>query len=218
MVQLKLFISATLIAISIPCLAQMAVIIGLLSQYGVQYLAIVYGTLLSIHIILGLILNKYVKGESPEILLEIPPYRMLNAKVLSRKIWFRVKYFLKDAIPYIFLGILAINILYLIGFVDYASKTFGPILSDLFGLPQEAVVAIVVGFLRKDAAVGMLASIPMTAMQLTIASILLVTYFPCIATLITLYKELGVKNFSKTILLMLVITTITGVVLKTLLL
>ena len=212
------FISATLIAISIPCLAQMAVIIGLLSPYGVEYLAIVYATLLSIHVILGLILNKYVKGESPEILLEIPPYRMPNAKTLSQKTWLRVKYFLMEAVPYLLVGVLVINLLYMTGFVDYTAKTFGPLLSYLFGLPEEAVIAIIVGFLRKDAAVGMLAPIAMTPMQLTIACILLVTYFPCIATLITLYKELGARNFIKTILLMLVITIVTGTLLKTILL
>jgi ferrous iron transport protein B len=210
------FISATLIAVSIPCLAQMAVVIGLLSHYGVRYIALVYGTLLSIHIVLGLILNRLVKGESPEILLEIPPYRMPNAKTLARKIWFRVKYFLQEAVPYMFLGILAINVLYLAGFVDYAAKTFGPVLSELFGLPEEAVLAIIVGFMRKDAAVGMLAPIVMSPMQLTISCILLVTYFPCIATLITLYKELGVKNFIKTIALMLVVTLFTGILLKAL--
>jgi ferrous iron transport protein B len=55
-------------------------------------------------------------------------------------------------------------------------------------------------------------------MQLTIACILLVTYFPCIATLVVLYNELGIKNFLKTIALMLVVTFVTGTLLKALLL
>lgn len=212
------FISATLIAISIPCLAQMAVMIGLLAPYGVQYIILVYAVLLFIHLSLGLILNKAVKGESPEILLEIPPYRMPNARVLGKKIWFRVRYFLQEAVPYMLAGIFVINLMYIAGFVDAIAKTFGPLMSQLFGLPEEAIIAIIVGFLRKDAAVGMLAPIPMTPMQLAISCILLVTYFPCIATLITLYKELGIKNFAKTITLMILITVMTGIILKAFLL
>jgi len=210
------FISATLIAVSVPCLAQMAVVTGLLARYGIQYIAFVYGTLFVIHVALGMILNRTVGGESPEILLEIPPYRMPNAGVLCKKIWFRVRSFLQEAVPYMIAGIFIINLMYITGIVPVIAKIFGPIVSELSGLPEEAVIAIIVGFLRKDAAVGMLAPIPMTPMQLAIACILLVTYFPCIATLITLYKELGIKDFTKTIGLMVVITMITGIGLKTL--
>ncbi|BDZ66853.1 ferrous iron transporter B [Methanobacterium ferruginis] len=66
------FIAATLIAISVPCMAQTAVIIGLLGKYGIQYIFMVYGTLLLLFIIMGSILNFLLKGESPEIFLKSP--------------------------------------------------------------------------------------------------------------------------------------------------
>lgn len=74
------FIAATLIAISVPCMAQTAVIIGLLGPYGLQYIAIVYGTLFLIFIFVGMLLNRLIKGESPEVFLEIPPYRIPDRK------------------------------------------------------------------------------------------------------------------------------------------
>ncbi|MFZ2456128.1 MAG: ferrous iron transporter B [Candidatus Altiarchaeia archaeon] len=212
------FISATLIAISIPCLAQNAVIVSLLMRYGIQYVAIVYATLIIIHIAVGLLLNKMTKGESPEILLEIPPYRKPSFGTTIKKTWIRVKYFLKEAVPYIIIGVFIANILFITGTTQKIAETAGPTLTAAFGIPGDAVLAILVGFIRKDAAVGMLAAIPMTPMQLTIACILLVTYFPCIATLVVLYNELGIKNFLKTIALMIVVTFVTGVVLKMLLL
>jgi len=212
------FISAALIAISIPCLAQNAVIVSLLMRYGIQYVAIVYATLIIIHIVIGLILNKITKGDSPEILLEIPPYRAPSFQTTIKKTWIRVKYFLKDALPYIIIGVFIANILFITGTTKRIAETAGPTLTAAFGIPGDAVLAILVGFVRKDAAVGMLATIPMTPMQLTIACILLVTYFPCIATLVVLYNELGIKNFLKTIGLMLVVTFVTGTILKILLL
>lgn len=212
------FISAALIALSIPCLAQNAVIVSLLMRFGVQYVAIVYGTLIIIHIVVGLLLNRITKGESPEILLEIPPYRMPSFQTTIKKTLVRVKYFLKEAVPYIIIGVFIANIMFVTGTTRKIAETAGPSLTAAFGIPGDAVLAILVGFIRKDAAVGMLATIPMTPMQLTIACILLVTYFPCIATLVVLYNELGTKNFLKTLTLMLLVTFITGTVLKVLLL
>ena len=70
------FIAATLISIAVPCAALQAMIIGLVGAEGIQYVAMVYGTLFVVWIILGFILNRTVKGFSPELLIEIPPYRL----------------------------------------------------------------------------------------------------------------------------------------------
>ena len=66
------FIALTLLAVAVPCTAQSAVIVGLVGRYGGRYLLIVYGTLAILWLIMGYILNKIIKGESPEILMENP--------------------------------------------------------------------------------------------------------------------------------------------------
>jgi ferrous iron transport protein B len=62
------------------------------------------------------------------------------------------------------------------------------------GLPAEATAALLVGFLRKDLAVGMLVPLGMTPEQLVIAVTMLSVYFPCVATFVVLLKELGVRG------------------------
>ena len=212
------FIAAALIILCVPCLAQNAVIFGLLSRQGIRYVAIAYGTLLTLYIIIGLILNRLLPGESPEILLEIPPYRRPDSKTLIKKTWIRVRFFLTEAVPYIILGVLAVNLMHVFGLMNTISSVFGPLMSSLFGLPPEAASALILGFLRKDFTAGLLAPIPMTPMQLTIASTLVVVYMPCMATLTVLYKELGLKDFLKAMALMLVVTVIVGVCMKAILL
>jgi len=69
------FISATLMAIAVPCMAQIAMIVGLIGKYGAKGLGLVFGTLFVVWIALGILLNSVLKGESPEIFVEIPPYR-----------------------------------------------------------------------------------------------------------------------------------------------
>ena len=129
-----------------------------------------------------------------------------------------MKGFLADAVPYIFLGVLAFNLLYITGLMAALSSAVGPIMSSLFGLPKEAVIALMLGFLRKDFAVGMLAPIPMTPMQLTVASTLLVTFAPCLATLTVMYRELGLAGFVKSMAFMAAMTMVTGVLMRIVLL
>jgi ferrous iron transport protein B len=212
------FIAATLMSICIPCLAQNAVIIGLLSRHGMRYVLIVYGTLALLYVLAGLALNRIVKGESPEMLLEIPPYRMPMMSSLAKKTWMHVRHFIFEAVPYILLGVFAVNVLKISGVLDAFSDAVSPVMAGLFGLPREAAIALIMGFLRKDFAVGMLAPIAMTPMQLTVASTLLVTYAPCLATLTVLYRELGFSDFLRSMAVMLAATAATGVVLKALLL
>jgi len=70
------FIAITLMAIAVPCMAQIAMVVGLLGKYGIQGLGIFFGSLFVVWLIIGVLLNKSLKGISPEIFLEIPPYRI----------------------------------------------------------------------------------------------------------------------------------------------
>lgn len=212
------FISTALIVLSIPCLAQMAVVVSLLLPLGIYYLFLFYISLIVIYVFVGFVLYRLVGGDSPEILLEIPPYRRPNLRLLLDKTWIRVKQFLVEAVPYIILGVVAINLMYSAGIVSAIESLFGPLLSGLFSLPEEAAIAVIVGFLRKDAAVGMLAPIPMSPMQLTVASILLVTSLPCVAAMTTLLKEVGMKKFAAILLLSAAVTVLVGITLKAMLL
>lgn len=211
------FISATLLAIAVPCMAQTAMIFGVLGKYGLKYILIVFATLAIIYFIAGIILNKMVKGESPEIFMEIPPYRMPSISAIGKKMWMRIKWFLKDAIPWLLFGVFIINILYSIHFLDLLGRIMAPVVQGWFGLKEEAAVVLFAGFLRKDLAVGMLLPLSMSPQQLVIASTILTIYFPCVATFTTLLKELGIKDLIKATLIMLFTAFLIGGMLRTLL-
>jgi len=180
------FIAATLMAIAIPCMAQIAMVFGLVGQYGANGLGIVFGTLFIVWIILGLLLNLVLKGESPEIFAEIPPYRLPYFPALVKKLWMRTFGFLKDAVPYVLLGVLIVNILYALRIIEFIGRLAAPVVTGILGLPEEAVGALVIGFLRKDVAVGMLVPLGLTMHQMIVASVVLTMYFPCIATFVIL--------------------------------
>jgi ferrous iron transport protein B len=208
------FIAATLMAICVPCAAQSAMVVGLVGRFGALGLGFVFGTLLVVWIIMGLVLNLVLKGESPEIFVEIPPYRMPHIPSLIQKLTLRIKRFLKEATPWVMVGVFIVNILYTLRIVHFVGKLAAPVMTGVLGLPREAVAALIVGFLRKDVAVGMLSPLGLSMRQLVVASVVLTMYFPCVATFMVLLKELGVKDMFKATLMMIGSTLAAGGILN----
>jgi len=204
------FIAATLISIGVPCAALQAMIIGLVGQQGVGYVAMIYGSLFISWVIIGLILNRTVKGFNPELLVEIPPYRLPPWRVIGEKLWLRVSGFIKEALPIVLGTVLVVNILYTLGVFNAIADIAAPVLTGLWGLPKETITALVIGFLRKDVAMGMLAPLALTAKQLVISSTVLAMFFPCVATFVILARELGARDVLKAVGIMIAAALIMG--------
>jgi len=204
------FIAATLISIAVPCAALQAMIIGLVGEQGLGYVAMVYGSLFISWIIIGLILNRAVRGFNPELLVEIPPYRLPPWRVIGEKLWLRVSGFIREALPIVVGAVLVVNILYILGVFNAIADITAPVLTGLWGLPKETITALAVGFLRKDVAMGMLTPLALTAKQLVISSTVLAMLFPCVATFVILARELGVLDLLKAFGIMIAAALIMG--------
>jgi ferrous iron transport protein B len=94
------FIVATLTAVAIPCMAQIAMVFGLLGDHGNWPFFAVFFVLFLVWFTLGVIMNRLVKGQTPELFVEIPPYRIPYFKALVKKVLMRVRWFIKEAVPW----------------------------------------------------------------------------------------------------------------------
>jgi ferrous iron transport protein B len=208
------FIAATLISIGVPCAALQAMIIGVVGNPeiggGMEYVAMVYGSLFVSWVVIGLILNRTVRGFNPELLVEIPPYRLPPWHVIGQKLWLRVSGFIREALPVILGTVLVVNILYTLGVFSALGSIAAPVLTGLWGLPKDTIGALLVGFLRKDAAMGMLGTLALTAKQLVISSTVLAMFFPCVATFVMFARELGARDLLKAIGIMLAAVLVMG--------
>lgn len=179
------FMMMTLLAIFIPCGAQIGVMLEVIPEYvGWVMLYLFLG-----FFIFGFILNKIIPGRSPEMLLDVPPYRMPTVRNVSRKLWSRMRGFLTIAVPFVLLGVLLVNILYLVGVIDWLANSFEPLLTGWFGVPKETVTPLITAFMRKDLAVAQLGAIEMSVAQLITSVVLVSLYFPCVATFAMIIKE-----------------------------
>jgi len=200
------FMVLTLLGISIPCMAQTAVILSIIGPFGLGWIVLVYGILFCIFVGAGTFLNKILPGEVPEIAIEIPPYRLPHFSNLLMKAGIRLERFLLDAVPWVFVGITIVNILYILQITQVLSEILSPVLGSWLGLPSEAIYPLIVGFLRKDIATGIIAPLLTRGIidlyQAIIVVIILAVYFPCMATFAIFLKEMGIKDTAKSTLLM----------------
>ena len=208
------FIAMTLIAIAVPCASLQALILGVVGRHGIQYVAIIYATLLLAWVIIGILLNLLVKGFTPELLIEIPPYRLFPWKLTLEKLWLRVRGFIIEAVPIMIIAIPVINILNMAGVFQAVANFTAPVVSGLLGLPKDAVAAIFVAFFRMDAAMALLAPLGLSAKQLVVSSTMLVMFFPCIATLAIMLREMGFWNLLKSLGIMILAGLTAGALLN----
>ncbi len=211
------FIAATLISVAIPCAGLQAMIIGAVGDLGMKWVAVVYGTLFASWLILGRILHSVLPGFSPELIVEIPPYRTPSLSAMGLKLWMRVRGFFMEAVPLVLFGILFVGALDAMGVTAFLSRLLAPVFSGLLGLPAEAAAPILLGILRKDVAMGMLASLGLSPSQLVVATVALAMTFPCIATFIVLWRELGGRRMAASLGIMIASALAAGMAVRFLL-
>ncbi len=208
------FIAATLISVAIPCASLQAMIIGTVGALGVRWVAVVYITLFLSWGILGRLLHALMPGFSPELIVEIPPYRIPSFKAMAFKLWLRISGFILEAIPLVLGGIFLISLLDVTGLTDFLSRMLAPVFRGLLGLPAEAAAPIFLGILRKDVALGMLGTLGLSPTQLVVATVTLAMTFPCIATFIVLWKELGGKRLLASLAIMIAAALTAGMAVR----
>lgn len=204
------FIASVLISTTVPCAALQAMIWGLLGHFGGLYVLAVYGFLGLLWFVSGMVLKYIIKLPSPELLIEMPPYRLPERKAIYMKVKMRLISFLKEALPIVMITILLVNFLYEINLFNSLANLFAPLVSKLWGLPKEAIVPLFIGFLRKDIGAGMLATMNLGIGQLFTAVLVLALFFPCIATMTVQFKELGFKYGMYSLIFMLFVVLISG--------
>lgn len=184
-------LTISLILMSSPCLPQTSMIISLGMNYGVGVILSIFFILLIIAFIMNYAINKIMKGDIPEFFAELPSYQLPSIKLMLQKLWLRIADYFKEVLPMIALGVLIISILDTIGILKFITDLIKEPVRFLMGLPPDIAPIMLLGFLRKDVSIALLAPLNLSSFQFIIASIFLVIYTPCISSLFALIREVG---------------------------
>jgi ferrous iron transport protein B len=196
-------IATILLALAIPCSAQMGLILALLA--GKPLALLVWGGVVAgIFLLVGAVAARVLPGERPSFYMELPPLRLPRLGNVAVKTYTRLAWYFKEILPMFIVA----SVLIWLGRLDFGGLlpqgglfkmiTGGlePVMRSL-GLPNEASVSFLFGFFRRDYGAAGLYDLQrhgtISGNQIAVAAITLTLFLPCIAQFLIMWKERGWK-------------------------
>jgi ferrous iron transport protein B len=191
-----------LLALAVPCSAQMAVILAMTTGLSLAANLWFVGTILLVIFLVGWLAAKVLPGRGSDFMLELPPLRVPQAGNIAVKTVARMEWYLREALPLFVLGTLILWTLDRSGGLAVLERAAAPVVVGLLGLPADTAAAFILGFLRRDyAAAGLFRHFEplmdahaMTwemEVQVTVALVTITLFIPCIANFFMILKERG---------------------------
>ena len=212
-------ILSSMIVMAVPCSAQMAIIMGATGSYsGIVYAFGILVMLVCLAVITGVLMNRFMKYEPSNLAMELPDLQVPSAKNVLFKTWYRIKDFFYIAFPLLVVGSIVVELLLQYDLLDVIVDPLSPVIVGMLGLPAVCSIAFIVGILRKEMALGMLQILAggvaleafMTPDQFVVFGVVMAVYMPCVATLITMWKEIGWKETIGVSVLSIVVAILLG--------
>lgn len=186
-----------LLALGVPCSAQLGVITAMLAGLSVPALLIWLFITLGSIILVGIIANRLLPGETSDFIMEIPPLRVPSLKNIVIKTIARIEWYLKEAVPLFLLATFILFVMDKTGVLSFIQRTSSPLIGGILSLPPKATNAFLMGFLRRDyGAAGLLEMAKsglLTNNQVLVSIVAITLFLPCVAQLFVIFKEKGWK-------------------------
>lgn len=189
-------IATAILNFVIPCSAQLGVIAGMLATVGLRLTAAYGAVIFACLAVLGTVLNRVIPGESTPLLIDLPPMRLPRPGNVLRKTAVRSFFFMKEAFPWFLVGSLAVSVLQVSGGLQVWQELLAPLTTGWLKLPKEAATAFVMGMVRRDFGAAGLTALSLTPWQVVVSLVVITLFVPCIASLMILFKERGLREAS----------------------
>jgi ferrous iron transport protein B len=191
-------IATFLIALAIPCSAQLGVVFGMLGLMSVRAALWWSGCIILVLMLAGYLASRFVPGERPDFFMELPPLRVPSIGNILMKTLSRIEWYLKEAVPLFVIGTLLLFALDRMQALGRLETMASPVIVHFLGLPAKTTEAFLMGFLRRDyGAAGMfdLARQGLLSENQAIVSLVTLTLFvPCLANFFMIIKERGMRT------------------------
>jgi len=192
------FIAIFLITFGIPCGAQLGVNLNVLGRAGISSIIIAFSVMLILDIIIGLSLNKILVEDKKSIYLQmLPPIRMPDPKAVLKKTYYRIYWFLLEAVPLFIYAAVALFLLNYIGVLSGLKVILRPFIEGYLGFPVEMVDVILVCLGRHEVAAAMIIKLvdkgALNYVQVIVAAVIIMM-IPCVANIGAVFKELELKK------------------------
>ena len=189
------FLVTLMLALAVPCSAQLGVVMGMLAAISPTAVLIWSGVVGGILLLVGWLAAKLAPGERTELLIEIPPMRWPVISNVLLKTLARVEWYLKEVVPLFLIGTGLMFIMDKIGILPWLNTAMEPLVVKWLGLPAQAGSAFLMGFFRRDfGATGLFimgANGFLSDHQVVVAMAAITLFIPCIASVFMIARERG---------------------------
>jgi ferrous iron transport protein B len=184
-----------LLALAIPCSAQLGVVMGMLAGVSLGATMIWASVVVLVMLAVGWLSARLLPGERSSLLLELPPLRLPVLSNVLTKTFSRLEWYLKEVVPLFLLGTAALFVLDKTHVLSWLVQAGEPLVTNWLGLPPEAGTAFLQGFLRRDfGATGffvMNSQGLLSPLQIVVAMVTITLFVPCLASVLMIAKERG---------------------------
>ncbi len=188
-------LATLLLALGVPCSAQLGVILAMLAAVPLTAAAIWFAAVAGVMLTVGWLAARVLPGERGDFVIELPPMRLPALSNVLSKTVARVEWYLKEALPLFLVGTFVLFLLDRLRLLDVITRAGEPIVTGVLGLPAEASAAFLIGFLRRDFAATRLFDMSrgggLDVVQLVVAMVTITLFIPCIANVFMIAKERG---------------------------
>lgn len=187
-------LATLLLSLAIPCSAQLGVVLAMLSGNTAALLIWALCVLL-VFLLVGFLAARLLPGERPVFYMEVPPLRLPRLGNIIEKTLSRMQWYFLEIVPIFIIASVLIWIGRMTGIFDAIIRLAEPLMVAL-GLPPETAEAFLFGFFRRDYGAAGLYDMQgsLTWTQLTVASVTLTLFLPCIAQVSVMLKERGLMT------------------------
>jgi ferrous iron transport protein B len=200
-------IAIYLIAFAIPCSAQLAIDMAILGRVGLLAFVVAFGTLALVEVLAGFVLNKVIKEErKSDFIQELPPIRVPSVRAILKKTYFRIFWFLKEAVPIFLIASVVLFAVDRTGLLALVQRGLRPIVVGWLGLPISMVEVLILTLARHEAAAGFLLNMveagSLSYVQSIVAVVITTMFVPCFANIVAMCRQLGaVKGIAVTLVI-----------------
>lgn len=189
-------ISTLLLALAIPCSAQLGVVMAILS--GSKLALIIWaGVVLLVFLLVGYLAGRVLPGKKPTFYMELPPLRLPKPSNVLVKTYTRLQWYFVEVLPVFILTSVLLWVGDITGVLKLATSAVEPLVRFI-GLPPQTAVAFLYGFFRRDfGAAGLYelnSSGVLVGIPLVVAAVTLTLFVPCVAQFTVMAKERGLKT------------------------
>ncbi len=185
------FIATALMAIAVPCAAQLGIVAAVMSTAPPVYTAVYFAILLAVFVAMGTVLNRLVPGQSTSLLIDLPTLRLPRLDNTLRKTGTKVWGFMTEVALFFVVGTLFLGVLQVTGALDWIIRVAQPVVVGWLGLPPQTATAFVMGMIRRDFGAAGIFQMKLTYGQMLVSMVTITLFVPCIASTIVVLKERG---------------------------